>query len=250
MSGCQKISPGCKNCYAERIFSVYNKGKIFTDVQYHESRFEYPFPEQPARMIFVGSMSDIMLAPFPFIRRVFDTICQDRYSQHTFQMLTKRPEVMIEFDCNHVANMNYSKIWFGVSTENQDYAEKRIPALLQTVFNNRWVSCEPLLDRIDLSTYISQLSWVVAGGESGPHARPMHPDWVRLLRDTCMQHSVPFFFKSWGEWIPLDQIGDVAKTSSVTRLDYDNKTRYIKLGVSHTGRLLDGQEWNQFPRVT
>ena len=244
ISGCQKISPGCKNCYAERL--TKRIGKSFSEIALQTDRFDYPFPEHPARKIFVGSMSDIMLAPVNYLYRIFDTICHKRYAQHTFQILTKRPEILVEFDANYI-NINYHKIWAGISAEDQEWFDKRILALILTSFKIKWVSLEPLLDSIDLSQYINDLSWVVVGGETGPHARPMNPVWVRSIRNQCVAAGKPFFFKSWGEWAPVEQVKEIADTDHITRLDNADHVRYIRLGVRHTGRMIDGKEWNQLP---
>ena len=217
----------------------------------HEKRLaDPPFPASPPRKIFIGSMSDIMLAPTDYLISIFNVICQSKYRNHTFQILTKRPDILVDFDSDYlpmcVAN-NYLKIWAGTSTENQEWADNRIPLLLQTSFVTKWISCEPLLGPIDLSRYIGSLKWVVVGGETGPNARPMNAAWVRSIRDICVARGVPFFFKSWGEWIPIEYANGYKITNSITRLDDDGVTRYIRLGKSHTGREIDGQEYNQFP---
>jgi protein gp37 len=228
------------------MYGRWYPDKSFSEITLHLDRFDYPFPEQPARKIFVGSMSDIMLAPFDYLLRIFDIICDKRYTQHTFQILTKRPEILIEFDVNYV-HVNYHKIWAGISAENQEYADLRIPILLKSSFDTMWVSLEPLLDSIDLSAYINALSWVVVGGETGPHARPMNPIWVRNIRNQCIDAHVPFFFKSWGEWAPVEQVREFTDTDHITRLDNANHARYIRLGSRHTGRMLDGKEYQEFP---
>lgn len=156
-------------------------------------------------------MSDLFheAVPIEFIKQVFDVMA--RCPQHTFQILTKRPERMqfllwSEFDWKPLPN-----VWLGVSIEDQATANERIPLLLQTPAAVRWVSAEPLLGPVVLGAAHlpvfglgsrMAIDWLVVGGESGPKARPMHPRWVRSLRDQCAAHWVPFLFKQWGEWAP------------------------------------------------
>jgi protein gp37 len=133
-------------------------------------------------------------------------------SQHTFFILTKRPERFLKLTPPLPVLEN---IWFGVSVEDQKTADERIPILLQIPAVHRWVSIEPMLEEINFKftkgdykgSWLNALDWVVLGGETGPKARPMHPDWVRSIRDQCQSASTPFFFKSWGEWQPVDNEG-------------------------------------------
>lgn len=124
-------------------------------------------------------------------------------------------------DHGRLATWPLPNVWLGASVENQETANERIPALLDCPAATRFVSCEPLLAPIDIGATASALDWVIAGGESGPAARPCHPDWVRGLRDQCAAGGIPFFFKQWGEWLPA--------------------------GQTAAGRLLDGREHNEFP---
>ncbi|NLL18809.1 MAG: DUF5131 family protein, partial [Clostridia bacterium] len=156
-------------------------------------------------------------------------------------------------------------IWFGVTAENQARADERIPILMQIPAAVRFVSVEPMLGPVDLlsNDYLGgcincevcldnpktcinraqdrKIDWVICGGETGPGARPMHPDWVRSLRDQCKEAGVPFFFKSWGDWYP-DGKGLYHAPSAIF-----GDTVVHKLGKKAAGRLLDGQEWNQYP---
>lgn len=220
VTGCSKVSQGCKYCYAERVWprlsgnpkTVYY-GREFTDVRCHQERLELPLLWKKPRRIFVNSMSDLFHPDVPsgFILSVLHTIAVAK--QHTFQMLTKRPERMAEL-ANGIAILNGGHIpnlWLGVSVEDQATADERIPVLLKTPAAVRWVSVEPLLDKVDLFEFLPgrwitpdfpSLDWVVVGGESGSLARPMHPGWVRGIRDQCQSTKVPFLFKQWGEWAP------------------------------------------------
>lgn len=239
VTGCSKVSTGCKHCYAERDWGRLSAnphtryhGRAFTDVQCHGDVLDLPLRWKRPRRIFVNSMSDLFHDAVPdlFIADVFGVMAAA--PQHTFQILTKRPErarwllgkqgilnfaaavaecaalysdVDIEWPLNNV--------WLGVSIEDQATADERIPILLDTPAWTRWVSAEPLLGPIDMHGYLDGLvvgadisrpnvDWLVVGGESGPQARPMHPDWVRSLRGQCVESAVPFLFKQWGEWFP------------------------------------------------
>ncbi len=252
VTGCTKVSAGCKHCYAEREWRRMTKlvpaytGRDFTDVLTHADRLDQPLRWKKPRKVFVNSMSDLFhdAVPNEFIDRVFAVMALA--SRHTFQVLTKRPERMRDYlssgdvvqrvihqafklDCEAGAWMNADhnigghkimplpNVWLGVSVEDQAAANERIPLLLDTPAAVRWISAEPLLGSVDLVVPfagakvnsargarpgIPPLDWVVVGGESGPKARPMHPQWARDLRDQCAAAGVPFLFKQWGEWVP------------------------------------------------
>lgn len=237
VTGCSKVSAGCKHCYAEREWPRMTRlvpayaGREFTDVRTHADRLDQPLRWKKPRMIFVNSMSDLFHpdVPFEFIERVFETMASAHW--HVFQILTKRADRMREFMRD--MPMTLPNVWLGVSVEDQEAADERIPLLLDTPAAVRWISAEPLLGPVRLSglfglitddedvridalngTFITsryqeeptplgaRIDWVVVGGESGPNARPMHPQWARDLRDQCAQAGVPFLFKQWGEWFP------------------------------------------------
>jgi protein gp37 len=283
--GCTKVSPGCANCYAERfanrlagIEKTKEYGEVITNgkwngkiiVQSHQ--FTRPLSWKKPRMIFVCSMSDLFhtSVPFEIIDDVFSIM--QKTPQHTYQISTKRPEGMKAYfeSRNLVTGEN---IWLGVSIEYQEYADHRIPYLLQTPATVRFVSCEPLLGSVSLDvlhyrdmvninsltgkfgvTYplkgnlYSGLDWVIVGGESGPNARPMHPDWVRSIRDQCQGSGTPFFFKQWGDWVPRKQT--LAKGfKGWHNLRYFQGIPYWKVGKKSAGRLLDGKEYNEYPKI-
>ena len=275
VTGCSKVSQGCKNCYAEIMAKRFWKDRKFTDVLCHDDRLSIPLHWKKPRKIFVNSMSDLFHpdVPFEFIERVFSTMNNAR--QHTFQILTKRPERALEYYKWHQikhkemfqlwrdAISPLKNTWLGVSVEDQQAADERIPLLLQTPAAVRFLSVEPLLGHVDLQKYflfknndfpkraeeikrMSTIDWVICGGESGKNVRPMHPDWARSLRDQCKAANVPFFFKQWGEWCTPDQ----------TNYEfYDKKLgdgclpedKPYKIGKKNAGRLLDGVEHNEFP---
>ncbi|MCP4661021.1 MAG: phage Gp37/Gp68 family protein [bacterium] len=265
VTGCTKVSPGCKNCYAERMAKRlkamgqerYRNG---FEVRGHVSALEEPLRWRKPRMVFVCSMGDLFHddVPLEFIERVWGVMA--RASQHTFQVLTKRPQRMHEYlaathDRLHGINdaagtaifptqqhgmvpgpgWPLPNVWLGTSIENQETADERIPLLLDTPAVVRFVSAEPLLGSLDLSRDLEleiqafggnglkcfpRIDWVICGGESGPGARPMDPDWARSLRDQCLAAEVPFLFKQWGG---------------------TNKKR--------AGRALDGCTWDGMPEV-
>jgi protein gp37 len=215
-TGCTKVSQGCKNCYAERIANRFWGERKFTDVQCHSERVLQPLHWRKPRRIFVDSMSDLFhpSVPAEFIHDVFSSMIGYGNTRHTFMILTKRPERMFEVltsemftfwhrqDANdHVKN----HVWLGVSVENQQTADERIPLLLQTPAAVRFVSVEPMLGPVDLDptcrgffgTLPNQpgIDWVICGCESGTGARPMELDWARSLKDQCVEAGVAFFLK-------------------------------------------------------
>jgi protein gp37 len=234
VTGCTKISEGCRYCYAERIATRFWKDRKFTDVRIHPERLAQIEKVPNGSKVFVNSMSDLFHQDVPkeFIWQVMTAmVCK---STVNFIILTKRPFFMMEFarDCGW--DLSASKnIWMGVSVEDQQAADTRIPLLLETPAAHRFVSVEPMLDWIDLSKYLTpaectlclgdpfykkddfgrwrcpqcgdssarekSLEWVICGGESGPKGRPMARDWAISLRDQCAKFKVPFFFKQWGK---------------------------------------------------
>ncbi len=238
-TGCTKVSPGCKYCYAKhqawpRLAAmktgVYS-GRVFEDVQVHPERLDQPLRWTKPRMIFVNSMSDLFHEDIPdqFIAKVFGVMTMA--PQHIFQILTKRPLRMMQFMQRPgrviplPVGMRPPKeyrwplpnVWLGVSVENQETADERIPLLLETPAAVRWLSCEPLIGPMSLIArdrrdgvwhgdgWLRRLSWVVVGGESGPKARPMDISWALDIRNQCGRASVPFFMKqgsqaNWPHW--------------------------------------------------
>jgi protein gp37 len=220
LTGCTKISPGCKHCYAERMsarlqaMGQHNYSNGF-ELTLHESALDLPLHWRKPQMIFVNSMSDLFHkdVPVEFIQQVFDVM--RRGSWHRFQVLTKRSERLLELD--HLIDWP-TNVWMGVSVETQDYA-CRIDHLRATSACVKFLSLEPLLGPLP-SLRLSKIDWVIAGGESGPGARTMQPEWVTDIRDQCLNAQVPFFFKQWGGV---------------------NKKR--------AGRQLDGRTWDDLPHL-
>ena len=269
VTGCAKVSAGCKHCYAERNWGRLQHlpayaGRAFTNVATHADRLLQPLSWKRPRRIFVNSMSDLFHQDIhdDFIGMVFRTMA--RAPQHTFQVLTKRAERMQHL-LTHPKMRGFvgdapwplPNVWIGVSVEDQATADKRIPLLLDTPAAVRWISAEPLLAPIDLAEHglhggPGQLDWVVVGGESGPKARPMHPEWARGLRDQCSAAGVPFLFKQWGEWQPvlpsgasIPGCGTTPQREPAFRFEHDH--HFPTVGKKAAGRLLDGALHDGYP---
>jgi len=179
----------------------------------HPDVLEQPLRLTKPQVIFVNSMSDLFHkdVPLEFIQQIFDVMRRAHW--HTFQVLTKRAERLLELD----PYLEWSEnVWMGVSVENSDYTY-RIDLLRQTGSAIKFISAEPLVGPLH-GLNLKGIHWVIVGGESGPHARPIRAEWVREIRDQCLQADVPFFFKQWGGT------------------------------KKQAGRLLDGRLWNEFPR--
>lgn len=198
VTGCSKVSQGCKHCYAERMAlrlqamgsQRYARGFAVT---LHEDLLELPLRWQKPRVIFVNSMSDLFheQVPLDFIQRIFVTMV--RCPQHTFQVLTKRSRRLRELAPMLPWPAN---VWIGVSVEDIRVID-RVHDLREVPAHIRFLSCEPLIGPLS-PLPLDEIHWVIVGGESGPRARPMHPAWVRDIRAQCRRAGVPFFFKQWG----------------------------------------------------
>ena len=343
ITGCTMVSAGCTNCYAmtvaagrlqkhpsrEGLTRITGGRPVWTgEVRLNEKWLDWPLKRRKPKMIFVCAHGDLFheAVPDEWIDRVFAVMALA--PQHTFQVLTKRPERMRAYMCGlgpagatdimsraggrllrgaeyaarNTPRLEYSfnrrwplpNVCIGTSVEDQATADARIPHLLATPAAVRFVSAEPLLGLInpawlqigrgregnvvcaltgrrglrrrypdggygplDWSPAGSEprLDWVIVGGESGPGARPMHPDWARSLRDQCQAAGVAFFFKQWGEWAPLDHLpsNHFAHTKAVGEMAgslhiFDRQGgASFRVGKSRAGRLLDGREWNEMP---
>jgi protein gp37 len=226
VTGCTKVSPGCAHCYAETFAERFRgvKGHPYEngfDLQIRPERLELPLTWKRPRLIFVNSMSDLFHpdVPLGFIQQTFETM--RRADWHTFQVLTKRPERAAELSTQLAWPRN---VWMGTSVENQRWTT-RIDSVRSIPAAVRFLSCEPLLGPLSLN--LKGVDWVIAGGESGPKARPMRPEWVESIRDQCANEGVSFFFKQWGA--------------------YDCHGR--RVGKSRAGRELSGRTWDDMPRA-
>jgi protein gp37 len=323
--GCSRVSEGCRNCYAEKVAYRFSgpglpyEGLVRINaagerepewngqVQFVEEHLLDPLRWKEPRRIFVNSMSDLFDENMKdeWIDRIFAVMALR--PQHTFQVLTKRPERMLAYISDADAHFRISayalgildgsltgkedvsllkpgqwplpNVWLGVSVENQKAADERIPLILQTPAAVRFISAEPLLGPLNIGIHLGTdidpsdnnreypgLDWVIVGGESGPGARPMHPDWARSLRDQCQDENVPFFFKQWGEWAPgecVDKTSGKVQTADwfngVWGFSEENLANYeghiddepdlYRVGKKAAGAFLDGREWREFPEV-
>ncbi|MFC1553437.1 DUF5131 family protein [candidate division KSB1 bacterium] len=220
VTGCSKISPGCKHCYAERMakrlkaMGQQNYKNGF-NVNLHEHVLDYPLNWKKPQTIFVNSMSDLFheKVPVSFIKKVFNTM--NTTSWHIFQVLTKRSDRLCELN-NELEWAN--NIWMGVSIESDQY-KYRIDFLRETNAKIKFLSLEPLIGPVNKLNF-ENIDWVIAGGESGSKSRPIEEEWVKDIRDQCIESDVPFFFKQWGGY---------------------NKKK--------NGRLLEGKLWNEMPEL-
>lgn len=316
IAGCTKCSPGCLNCYAERMakrlywmgmarpstlpeYMNFEKGWLNGHIDFLEHRLKQPLHWRKPSRIFVCSMSDLFheKVPFEFIDKVHAAmimaIRRGRY--HTYLILTKRIKRMLKYYSSNrrpqlfdILEKDYDEFigFFGinwpfpvlhlsVSISNQPEADEKIPILLQIHAAVRGLIIEPMLGSINIDKWIwgnkcpdpqcgdstwdhycqlgeQLLHWVVVGGESGPGARPMHPDWVRNIRDQCIAAGVPFYFKQWGEWLPVSQMTKEQK--EVNKLSWwPNRVtdirgeRFLRFTKKKAGCILDGKEWKQLP---
>lgn len=220
VTGCTKISPGCKNCYAERMANRlcamgqknYKNGFRLTT---HKHLLTLPFKWKKPQTVFVNSMSDLFHKDVSeeFIKNVFDVM--NNAPWHTFQVLTKRAERLLKLHSKLTWGKN---IWMGVSVENEQY-KNRIDLLREIGAQVKFVSFEPLIGTVG-KLNMKHIDWAIVGGESGPYARYMSPEWVEEIRDQCLAQNVSFFFKQWGG-----------------------------VNKKKAGRLLDGRTWDEMPQV-
>ncbi len=255
--GCTKVSPGCEHCYAEVYGNRFGVewGPRGLRRRTSDSNWRKPLSwndkanrESVTPRVFCASLADVFernVQTEQWLPDLFKMI--ERCDGLTWLLLTKRPENVWSLIENNVGFRRPDvwlsenpHVWIGTSVENQEQADKRIPMLLRIPASRRFLSCEPLLGPVDLSKWIytdggkpwqMDVHWVIAGGESGTEARPMHPALARSLRDQCMAAGVSFFFKQWGEYGPIGE-----------------DERMVRLGKKLSGRLLDGRTWNEVPK--
>jgi protein gp37 len=299
--GCSRVSEGCRNCYAESVaarfsgpgqayeglaeFNVIGEGKPEERVESRwtgavrliESHLEDPIRWKAPRKIFVNSMSDLFhdAVKDDWLVQIFAVM--QACPQHTFQVLTKRPERMRDWinesnrdlvslageelagrrgwcHAHEDSNWPLRNVQLGVSIEDQESANHRLPILAQTSAAVRIVSYEPALGPVKFETALPKqeercsLNWIICGGESGPRARPMDPEWARSARRFCSDYQIPFFFKQWGEWLPYDQLTELAQDCMSEWVKNDAEARAYRMGKHNAGAILDGVEWKEFPQ--
>jgi protein gp37 len=295
--GCAKVSPACANCYAEidtfaRVERSKGRELWGVNSERHvtsESNWAKPLKWNrdaekagERHRVFCASLADVfedreeLNEPRQrLFRLIRDTPSLD------WLLLTKRPEnIITQTIWNAPACRMPENVWIGTTVENQEQANKRIPELLKVPAAVRFLSVEPMLGPVDLTSIqflndhgnmeewdalalhgvqtgnTATIGWVICGGESGPNARPMHPDWARGLRDQCQVNDVPFFFKQWGEWADWEIAGlpklDRSRFEShlFSERPYKDENAYVlhRVGKKAAGRLLDGREWNELPK--
>ena len=222
VTGCSKVSAGCKFCYAEafakRLQAMgVEKYRNGFDLTLQPESLEEPYRWKKSRIVFVNSMSDLFHedVPINYIQRVFEVM--NDTPQHIYQVLTKRGELLRNYDA--AGKLNWTpNIWMGVSIEDERVLH-RVDDLRSTGAEVKFLSCEPLIGPLP-NLDLTGMDWVIVGGESGRKPRPMNPKWVREIRDNCQDSGVAFFFKQWGG---------------------TNKKK--------AGRELDGQHWNEMPEI-
>lgn len=289
--GCSKVSEGCANCYAEKMAirlahmpNAYEYSNVVRSnpsewngkTQLIKTKLTKPAHWKKPRVVFVCSMGDLFHESIPFeeINAVFSVMADN--DQHIYIVLTKRPLQMIRFykwkaNQHGVTWQPSSNVWMGITAENQEQAEIRIPYLLSVNAAIRFVSIEPILGAIDLNTvynhrlvhmdvlngkrYSSEnsddgprLDWVIVGGESGHNARPARPDWMRSIKDQCLKAQVPFFFKQWGEWKPQGTINNYSFLNAKKERQAGNDVM-VRTGKKYSGNQLDGVTYEQYPKV-
>lgn len=294
--GCTKVSPGCEHCYAETLMAErYQRvkwGPQGTRQRTNASNWRKPLAwnrkaeaEGRRARVFCKSLADVAEDRPELVEMQRDlTVLIDQTPNLDWLLLTKRPQNfngMIERSTGQQAQAwlsSHRNVWVGTSVESQEWAEKRLPELMKIHAAVRFISAEPLLGPLDLSEWLSpdishpshgvltgdsKIDWVIVGGESGAHARPLDPAWVLSLRDQCQAAGVPFFFKQWGEWIPTRRnmwpsefahrgIGSVTPISGIDRIEKATKIEigeYVmaKVGKKFAGRTLEWQTWNESP---
>jgi len=236
------------------------KGHGARKVTIHPERLDIPLKRKKPTVWAIWNDLFHEDVPDRFINGVFNTICMGDW--HVYLLLTKRILRMRQWVEGWTQPIP-ENIWAGVTVCNQQEADEKIPILRSIPAAVRFLSVEPLLEQTDLclspgmqisAPYGSRgIHWIIVGGESGPGARPMHPDWARSVRDQCQLAEVPFLFKQWGEWLPGSQADTDALQIAIGGCNdgyrWENKTTSWKIGKNRAGHLLNGREWNELPAI-
>ncbi len=287
--GCTEVHAGCDNCYARVLSNRWGRqlwghdvprmaiASVWKDLDRYQ---KLAASAGEMHRVFVGSMMDIFEKPMPLV----SSAGKESYNENTglvrdkffyqivpnspnlmFLLLTKRPSNINKYIPESWKQNPPANVMFGTSPVNQETADKLIPQLLE-VNGKKFLSMEPLLGQVDLQQYLfmpefnmspadiapsGQVDWIIVGGESGHGARPMHPDWVRSIRDQCQAAGTPFFFKQWGEYKPIGWAHHDSEGVLVKSQEHLTESRIYemkKVGKKAAGRLLDGIEYNEFPK--
>lgn len=273
--GCKKVSPGCKNCYMYREQNQY--GQDPNEIRRTKpATFNKPWTwnEKDPGLIFTSSWTDFFLEEADEWRDDAWEIVRFTLN-NTYQILTKRPENILDRLPDDWGD-GYPNVWLGVSVENQEMADLRIPILIDIPAKLRFLSCEPLLGPVELQQYLMEriresgpiatyyprdvIQWVIVGGESGPagSARPMHPEWASYIQFICRVSRVPFFFKQWGQWAPAIDESKVQRLMlpDGTFLPAGERMEPMRMGMIYmsplgkkkAGYLLNGEDYFEMPR--
>ena len=242
ITGCNKKSEGCRNCYAETMHKRLRamgqeKYKFpFKNVIFNYDELGRDFGKKP-KMIFVNSMSDTFNEKITDeqIDKILD-VCR-KFPQHIFQILTKRPERLMRF-------VYPPNVWLGVTVESAEHIDRIKWLKLADTATVKFLSCEPLLSDLGMLN-LSGINWVICGGESGKNARFCYPEWVRKIQKQCADQDVPFFFKQWGEYLPIQELKEYKHNGKIY---CDDILVFKRVGKSKAGALLDGKEFKEFPK--
>lgn len=297
--GCTKVSPACDHCYAESWAKRAGTPELWQGHRRQTKTWGDPIKwnrragENGIReRVFCASLADVFDNQVPELWRNDLWNLIDRTTNLDWLLLTKRPQ-NIERMLPNGWGVGWPNVWLGTTVENQQEAARRIPYLLDVPARIRFLSCEPLLEPLDLSTIdisndteiaplgwrwldrlnkgepeAARIDWIIAGGESGPGSRPMHPGWAAGLRDQCNAAGVPFFFKQWGDWAPgecakhpatrTEHVGwwfdnrwdfDCLTPRASENMHRDDAPDVYRFGKKRTGRLLDGRTWDELPSI-
>jgi protein gp37 len=277
--GCVKVSPACKHCYAEswskrvgsQVWGAKAERRFFSETHWKQPLAWNREAEKVGerRRVFCASMADVFEDRDDldsWRSRIWELVDQTPYLD--WLLLTKRPEnaaSMVPWRLDWPVN-----VWLGATAESQVWADRRIPIILKVPARVRFLSCEPLLGPVSLAKWLSNehclvgpggsaagdatgskrlIHWVIAGGESGKGARPIHPAWVRQLRDQCLKAGIAFHFKQWGNWRPIEEYGQLTIRQNASGFK-SHLVSYQNLGKKRAGRDLDGRNWDELPLVS
>lgn len=252
--GCTKVSPACDNCYAE-AWAKRTGHSVWGNKQ-PRRRLSDQYWSQPKKWnaeaaitgrqrVFCASMADVFEWR-PELNELRARLWQliEETPNLDWLLLTKRPHLinrLVPWDDDWPDN-----VWVGTTVEDQRAVRKRVGHLVDTNAKVKFLSCEPLLEQLDISKWVKDISWVITGGETGSKARPTSVSWFRSLRDTCIENEIPFHFKQWGDWFPLEEMGDPFLTS---RIETWYGEEFVKIGKKRAGRVLDKFQWNELPAM-
>lgn len=257
--GCVKVSPGCTHCYAEtwakryghNVWGKKSHRRFFGETHWSQpKKWNKQATSNNVRMrVFCASMADVF-EDNPLLESERDRLWEliEQTPMLDWLLLTKRPENMMRLA--PWKDKWPTNVWALATIENQEYARKRLPYLIEVPSMIRGLSVEPMIGPVDLTPWLNDIHWVIAGGESGPDSRPMNPEWVKFLRDQCIDANVAFFFKQWGNWIPssYDNEGTLLHLKSLTGKRESIYMERVRKKIA--GHELDGSTWAQLPVPT